>query len=60
MTENTKFHGIVKFNAVGEVDCFCTYEEYLRKGCACREQFNCPEAMIEITVIPGTRPSDQE
>lgn len=60
MSETKKFHGIVKFNTLGEVECFCSYDEYLRKGCACREKFDCPEAMIEITTIPGTRPSDQE
>lgn len=60
MSGNKKFHGIVRFDATGETVCFCSYEEYLRKGCACRERFDCPEAMIEITVLPGTRPSDQK
>ena len=59
MSGNTKFHGIVRFDSTGEIVCFCSYEEYLRKGCACRERFDCPEAMIEITVLPGTKPSDR-
>ncbi len=60
MSENKKFHGIVRLDpGTGEIICFCSYDDYLRKRCECRERFNCPEAMIEITVIPGTRPSDQ-
>ncbi len=54
-----KFHGIVNFNASGEVVCFCSYEEYLRGKCVCREENDCPEAMIEITVLPNSRPSQQ-
>lgn len=51
-----KFHGIVNFNAAGEVICFCSYEEYLRGKCVCRETKDCPEAMIEITVLPNSTP----
>jgi len=54
-----KFHGIVNFNAAGEVVCFCSYEEYLRGTCVCRETKDCPEAMIEITVMPNSKPSDK-
>ena len=53
-----KFHGIVRLDVGEEVICFCSYEDYLREGCVCKEKFNCPEAMIEITIIPGTRFSD--
>ena len=59
MSDVKKFHGIVRMDGAGEVVCFCSYDEYLRNGCGCREKFNCPEAMIEITVIPGTRPLDR-
>ncbi len=51
-----KFHGIVNFNAAGEVVCFCSYDEYLKGKCFCREKKDCPEAMIEITVIPSSQP----
>ena len=60
MSESKQFHGIVKLNAAGEVVCFCSYDDYLRNACACREKYDCPEAMIEVTVLPGTRPSDQD
>lgn len=54
-----RLHGIVNFNEEGEVICFCSYEEYQAGRCACRNRQDCPEAMIEITVIPGTKPSEQ-
>lgn len=54
-----KFHGIVNMNSAGEVICFCSYEEYLRGKCVCREKHDCPEAMIEITVLPNSKPSEQ-
>ena len=60
MTENKKSHGIVRLNSDGKVVCFCPYDDYLRNRCVCRDKFDCPEAMIEVTVIPGTRPSDQD
>jgi len=60
MSESKKFHGIVRTDGNGNLVCFCSYEEYLRGVCGCREQFNCPEAMIEFTVLPGTKPSDQD
>lgn len=60
MSENKKSHGIVRLNSDGEVVCFCPYDDYLRNRCACRDRFDCPEAMVEFTVIPGTRPSEQD
>jgi len=60
MSENKKFHGIVRLDADGNVVCFCSYEDYLRGLSPCREKFDCAEAMVEVTVIHGTRPSDQE
>jgi len=59
MSEDKRFHGIVRLNAVGDVVCFCSYDDYLRNACACREKYDCPEAMVEVTVLPGTRPSEQ-
>ena len=55
----TKLHAIVNFDNNGEVVCFCSYEEYEAGRCACRNNYDCPEAMIEINVIPGTKPSEQ-
>jgi len=55
----TKFHGIVNLDDNGEVVCFCSYAEYEAGRCACRIGKDCPEAMIEISVIPGTKPSEQ-
>lgn len=55
----TKFHGIVNLDESGEVLCFCSYEEYEAGRCSCRTKYDCPEAMIEIHVIPGTKPSEQ-
>lgn len=55
----TRVHAIVNFDESGEVLCFCSYEEYAAGRCACRNTYDCPEAMIEIRVIPGTKPSEQ-
>lgn len=54
-----KFHGIVLIDKNDEIVCFCSYSDYLQGNCACREKYDCPEAFIEVTVIPGTRPSDK-
>ena len=59
MSENKRFHGIVNFNKAGELVCFCSYDEYLQGKCVCRTDLDCPEAMIEITVLPNSRPSDE-
>jgi hypothetical protein len=53
------FHAIVRFDSQGELVCFCAYEDYLRGECGCREKYNCPEAMIDITVLPQSRPSER-
>lgn len=57
---NDRLHAIVRFNAEGKLVCFCPYDNYLRGGCGCRDQYDCPEAMIEITVLPKSRPSEQQ
>jgi hypothetical protein len=54
-----KFHAIVRFDSRGEMVCFCPYEDYLRGQSECRDKYNCPEAMLEITVLPGSKPSEQ-
>ena len=53
------FRAIVNVDEDGDVTCFCPYENYLKGNCACRDKFDCPEAMIEITVLPKSRPSEQ-
>lgn len=55
----TKLHCIVNLNVEGEVICFCSYEEYTQGRCACRDQYDCPEALIEVEVLPNTKPSEQ-
>ncbi len=54
-----EFRGIVNINDKGEVICFCSHTEALQGKCLCKNKDNCPEAMISIEVIPGTRPSEQ-
>ena len=56
----TKFHALVNLNSEGDILCFCPYDEYLQGLCKCRDQFDCPEAIIEVTVLPKSRPSEQE
>lgn len=56
---SSRFRAIVNLDDKGEITCFCPYEEYLQGLCVCREQYDCPEAMIEITVLPNSRPSDK-
>jgi len=54
----TEFRGVVNINEKGEVVCFCSQEEYLRGACTCKFTDDCPDAVISIDVIPGTRPSE--
>lgn len=54
-----EFQGIVNINAQGEVVCFCTREEAMQGKCICRKKHDCPEAIINIEVLPGTRPSER-
>ena len=53
------FRAIVNLDKDGDVTCFCPYENYLKGNCVCRDKDDCPEAMIEITVLPKSRPSEQ-
>ncbi len=54
-----ELHVIVNIGSDGDIKCFCPYDEYLQGKCACREKYNCPEAILEVKVISGTKPSDQ-
>ena len=55
----SSFRAIVNIDDDGDVTCFCPYENYLKGNCECRDKFDCPEAMIDITVLPKSRPSEQ-
>lgn len=55
----SSFRAIVNIDEEGDVVCFCPYENYLKGSCKCRDKFDCPEAMIDITVLPKSRPSEQ-
>ena len=55
----SSFRAIVNLDEDGDVTCFCPYENYLKGHCECRDKFDCPEAMIDITVLPKSRPSEK-
>ena len=55
-----QFRGVVNIDSNGEVVCFCTKDEALRGQCSCQNKYNCPEAIISVDVISGTRPSERE
>lgn len=55
----TSFRAIVNIDEDGDITCFCPYDNYLKGKCACREKFDCPEAMIQVTVLAKSRPSEQ-
>jgi hypothetical protein len=54
-----EFRGVVNINEKGEVVCFCSEKEALQGKCLCQTRDNCPDAIISIEVIPGTRPSEK-
>ena len=54
-----KIHVIANIDEDGELLCFCPYEDYLKGLCVCRDSADCPEAMIDITILPNSRPSQQ-
>jgi hypothetical protein len=54
-----EFRGVVNINDVGDVICFCSQKEVLQGKCLCQNRDNCPEAIISIDVIPGSRPSEK-
>ncbi len=54
-----EFRGVVNINDRGEIICFCSQEEALQGKCICQDRDDCPEAMICIEVIQGTRPSEK-
>lgn len=54
-----EFRGVVNISPSGEIVCFCTEKEALQGKCHCQKNHDCPEAMINIEVIPGTKPSEK-
>jgi len=54
-----EFRGVVNINDKGQVVCFCYQTEVLQGKCTCQDRDDCPEAVISIEVIPGTRPSER-
>lgn len=56
---SNRFRAIVNLDHKGEILCFCPYDEYLQGKCVCREDYDCPEAIIEVNVLPKSRPSDK-
>ncbi len=55
-----EFKGVVNFNTKGEVVCFCSEKEVLQGKCGCRDRYDCPEALVTIEVIPGSKPSEKK
>ena len=53
-----EFRGVVNINEKDEIVCFCSHIEVLQGKCICKDRDNCPEAIISVEVIPGTRPSE--
>ncbi len=54
-----EFRGVVNIDDRGNIICFCSQEEALQGKCICQKRHNCPEAIISVEVIPGSRPSER-
>jgi hypothetical protein len=54
-----EFRGVVNINEQGEIVCFCSLEEALRGQCLCQNKYDCPEAIISVETLPGTKPSER-
>lgn len=57
---NVSFVGVVRLNEDGELLCFCYQKDVDAGLCDCQRRFDCPEARVEISIIPGTRPTEME
>ena len=53
------FLGVARFDANGEMVCFCYEADVKANRCGCKKKYDLPEARITIETIPGTRPSEQ-
>lgn len=54
----SSFTGVVRLNEHGELVCFCYSRDVELGKCDCRKRFDCPMAEVQITTLPGTRPSE--
>jgi hypothetical protein len=54
-----EFRGVVNINEQGEIVCFCSLEEAMRGHCVCQNKYDCPEAIISVETLPGTKPSEK-
>ncbi len=54
-----EFTGVVNINEHGDIVCFCSKDEVLRGKCLCQNRDDCPEAIITVEVLSGTRPSER-
>ena len=54
-----EFRGVVNINDKGDVVCFCSQREVLQGKCICHKKDDCPEAVISVEVLEGTRPSEK-
>ena len=55
----TPTHVLVNISPDGDVKCFCPYEEYLQIKGDCRSKFDCAEAILDVSTIAGSKPSEQ-
>jgi len=59
MIENVEqLHSLVCIEE-GVVTCFCKLSDWKSKQYKCRVIYNCPEALLDVKVLPFTRPSDE-
>ena len=54
-----EFRGVVNIDSRGDIICFCSQREVLQGKCICHKKDDCPEAVISVEVIEGTRPSEK-
>jgi hypothetical protein len=54
-----EFRGVVNINSKGDIICFCSQREVLQGKCICHIKDDCPEAVISVDVLDGTRPSEK-
>ena len=54
-----EFKGVVNINNKNEVICFCSHQEVLQGKCICQKRDDCPEAIISVEILEGTRPSEK-
>jgi len=43
----------------GKITCFCKLADWEREQYKCREIYDCPIAVLDVSILPNTRPSDE-